>query len=362
MKQGVKAGDIAIWDKSTMKTVPSITTFKLITLASCLSAMLLSAQAGEIGHFAPGVLNIRDYAMPAPGYYALIYNYGYSANRLNDADGNGVTSVTIQRGPAAGAVLDVDVDVDVYALAPTFIFVSPWQLLGAQYGAYVSPTFGNTSVGASLVTQTGSGRSADDSQFGLGDMYVQPLWLGWNKTHWDFALGYGFYAPIGEYDTETITLPGIGPLTVENSDNIGYGFWTHQYQGAASWYPWADRRMAVVTALTYENHGEKDDFDLTPGDNLTFSWGVSQYLPLREDQSLLLEVGPAGYNSWQTSDDSGSDAANTSVKDEVHAVGAQIGLTDVTKNASLNFHYFYELAADDRFQGQSIGLNFAKKF
>ena len=62
-------------------------------------------------------------------------------------------------------------------------------------------------------------------------------------------------------------------MTVEAADNIGYGFWTHQFQGAATWYPWADRRMAVVGALTYEIN-EKDDFDLTPGD-LSFNWGVS---------------------------------------------------------------------------------------
>ena len=131
----------------------------------------------------------------------------------------------------------------------------------------MSLTLSNTSVAASLATSTGSGRGVDDSQFGLGDLYVQPLWLGWTQEHWDLALGYGFYAPIGKYDTETITLPVVGPLTVEAADNIGLGFWTHQFQGAVAWYPWADKRMAVATALTYEIHGEKDDFDLTPGDN-----------------------------------------------------------------------------------------------
>ena len=30
-------------------------------------------------------------------------------------------------------------------------------------------------------------------------------------------------------------------------------------------------------------------------------------------------------------------------------------------NAVMNFHYFYEFAAEDRFQGQSLGLNFAVK-
>ena len=196
----------------------------------------------------------------------------------------------------------------------------------------------------------------------MGDLFVQPLWLGWTKEHWDFALGYGLYAPTGEYDTETITLPVVGPLTVEAADNIGYGFWTHQFQGAAPGIRGPIRRMAVVGALTYEFNGEKDDFDLTPGENLTLNWGVSQYLPLRKDQTLLLEVGLAGYSSWQVTNDSGADVTNPPVKDEVHAVGAQVGLTTCRGTRTLNFHYFYEFDAKDRFQGQSIGLNFAIKF
>ncbi|WP_367870944.1 transporter [Luteolibacter sp. Populi] len=332
--------------------------FTFITLPLSFAAL----HAGEIGHFAPGVLNIRDFAMPEPGFYGVLYNYGYSTDQLNDARGNEINSVHIGRGPGPGVTLGVDVDVDVYAISPTFIWVSDCEIFGAKYGAYIAPSFSNTSIGASLTTQTGSGRRADDSQFGIGDLFVQPLWLGWSQPHFDFTLGYGFYAPIGKYDTETVTFPVIGPLTVEAADNIGYGFWTHQLQGAATWYPWADKRMAISTALTYEVHGEKDDFDLRPGQNLTLNWGVSQFLPLSKDQQLLLEVGPAGYSSWQITDDSGSDAATFPVKDSVHAVGGQLGLTYVPWNAALNFHYFYEFSAEDRFEGQSVGLNFAMKF
>jgi hypothetical protein len=318
------------------------------------------ARAGEIGHFAPGVANIRDYVVPEPGFYGAVYNYWYSTDRLNDRNGDKVHSVTV--GPGPGVTLNVDVDVDLYAVSPMFIWVSDWKVAGARYAAYIAPSFANSSVGAALATETGRGINSETSHFDVGDLFVQPLWLGWSLTNWDFALGYGFYAPVGKYSTETVTLPVVGPITVESSDNIGLGFWTHQIQGAVSWYPWADKRMAVSTALTYEIHTEKEDLDLTPGQNLTLNWGISQYLPLKKDQTLLLEVGPAGYSSWQITDDSGSDARNPDVHDEVHAVGGQVGLTYVPWNAALNFHYFYEFSAEDRFQGQSIGLNLAIKF
>ena len=335
-----------------------------LVLPAALALMLQTGtvSAAEIGHFAPGVLGIRDFAVPEPGFYGVLYNYYYSTDRLNDADGNEVDSVTINPGPGPGVTLDLEVDVDVYAIAPTVIWVSSKKVLGAKYAAYISPSFSDSSVAASLSTASGTGRSAEGSHFDMADLFVQPLWLGWTQEYWDFALGYGFYAPTGHYDTETISLPVVGPVTVEASDNIGLGFWTHQFQGAASWYPWTDRRMAVVSALTYETNGKKEDFDVTPGDVLTLSWGVDQYLPLMADQSLLLDLGLAGYSSWQVSNDSGADATIPAVKDEVHAIGVQVGLTHVPTNIALTFHYLNEFDSKDRFQGESVGLNFAMKF
>lgn len=339
---------------------------KTLFTVLCAVAVLTAGSAahtGEIGHFVPGLVNIRDYVVPEPGFYGLVYNYWYSTDRLNDRSGNKVDSITISPRGGPGVTLNADVDVDLYAVVPLFLWVSPCTVAGARYAAYIAPSFATSSIGASLSTASGRGVSGEtDSQLGVGDLFVQPLWLGWPLTHWDLALGYGFYAPTGRYNTETVTLPVIGPIEVEAADNIGLGFWTHQIQGAVSWYPWADKRMAVSTALTYEFHSEKEDFDLTPGQNLTINWGISQYLPLKKDQTLLLEVGPAGYSSWQTTDDSGSDARNPDVHDEVHAVGGQLGLTYVPWLLCMNFHGFYEVAAEDRFQGASFGLSISKKF
>ena len=333
------------------------------TLVSTLALVANVSQGGEVGHYAPGVANIRDYTVPDPGFYGVAYNYWYSTDQLNDRNGNRINSITINPGPGPGVTLSLDVDVNVYAFSPVFIWVSPWKIAGAKYAAYIAPSFATSSVGASLATATGSGRSANiSSDFGVGDLFVQPIWLGWSIPNWDFALGYGFYAPIGRYNVETFTLPGGATIMTEASDNISLGFWTHQIQGAVSWYPWADKRMAVSGALTYEIHGDKEGFDLTPGQNLTFNWGISQFLPLNKAQTLLLEFGPAGYDSWQVTDDSGSAARNPGVHDQVHAVGGQLGVTYAPWMLSVNVHGFYEFAAEDRFQGSSFGLTIAKKF
>ena len=320
----------------------------------------VTVYAGEIGHFVPGVPNIRDLAVPEPGFYGVIYNYGYLTTRLNDADGNKISSVTI--GPNGGVTLNVGVNVNLYALAPAFIWVANKKVLGAKYGAYFSPTFANASINGELSSASGVGRSPSTGQFNIGDIFVQPVWLGWTGKHYDLSYGYGFYIPAGKYKTTTVTLPVVGAVKAEAADNIGLGFWTNQNQGALYLYPWADRRMAVENALTWEIHRNKRGFDLTPGQDLTWNWGVSQYLPLKKDSSILLEVGPAGYSSFQVSDDSGTDARNPGVHDHVHAAGVQVGVTSVKRVMTLNFHWFHEFSSVDRFQGSAIGLNFAIKF
>lgn len=153
--------------------------FRLGVLVSCFAAAAIGVNAVEIGHFTPGVPSIRDLVMPEPGFYGVLYNYGYTTDRLNDSGGNEINSVTINPCPGGGVTREVTANVDVYAISPVLIWVSPWKPLGAKYGAYIAPTFGNTSIAGALSSQTGAGRSAEESNFGPGDMFVQPLgWIG----------------------------------------------------------------------------------------------------------------------------------------------------------------------------------------
>jgi hypothetical protein len=346
---------------------------KRITAAGSFALALLAAAptGAEIGHFVPGLLSIRDYLLPAdPGVYGIAYNYYYDTDRRNDDDGDKIRSLvaTFNPGPGPGVQvpIGVGVDLDLYALAPALVWVSDWKVLGARYGAYVAPSFANASVEAALSIGRRFGRDAENASFALGDLGVQPVWLGWGGKHWDVSAGYAFYAPVGKYDTDTrsvqLALLPLGfEVEIEDPDNIGYGFWTHQFQAAAAWYPFENKGTAVVGVATYEYHSEKENFDLQPGENLTLNWGISQYVPLTSDQHLLLEIGPAGWNGWQVHADSGSDAFDTE-RDRTHAAGGQLGVTYVPWFLAVNFHGFYEYETRSRFQGYSLGLNVGKKF
>jgi len=329
-------------------------------LALAILGTASAAGAAEIGHFNGGILNLRDYLLPDPGIYGGVYNYYYATNRLNDSRGDKIKSVTITPpGGGSGVTIPLYVHVNMYAIAPALVWVTDIEPLAIKYGALITPTFANVNLNAAAQIAFARGGNINAGGYGVGDLYVQPVWLGKTLQHWDFALAYGFYAPTGKYATELVTVPGVGSVKTEASDNIGYGFWTHQVQGSAAWYPMENKGTALISALTYETNGKKQGFDLTPGDNLTLTWGASQFLPLRED-SLLLEFGPAGYDTWQITDDTGSAASDT--RDQVHAVGGQLGVTYLPWLVSLNFHGFYEYLAKNRFQGDALGLNLSKKF
>jgi hypothetical protein len=319
---------------------------KILLGVLCLLLVSLGpARAGELGHYAPGVLNIRDFLVPDPGFYFLQYFVWYNADTFRNRNGDKVKSINV-----GNTTLKVDTKVDAFVLAPAFVWVSPWKFLGARYGAQIVPTFGNTSVQAALRTETGFGVGVDESQFGVGDLFVKPVWLGWDSPHYSVTAGYGFYAPVGKYNNG-------------DADNIGLGFWTHEFQLATAWYPWEHRGTAVTLAGTYEIHSEYEDVNITPGDRFSLNWGISQYLPLNEANSLLLEVGAMGYSQWQVEKDSGSDV-NTSFnpKDQVHAAGGQIGLTYVPWKAFIAFHGLQEFGAEARFEGQFFTWTVGKKF
>src|SRR5262249_6283383 len=121
-----------------------------LILALSLLGATGPASAGSVDHYNPGVMNIRDYLVPDPGVYAVVYNYYYTSDRLNDASGNQIKSVTIQPGPGPGVTLNVNPSVDLYALAPTLIWITPWEVCGVKYGAFIAPSFANASIEAEV--------------------------------------------------------------------------------------------------------------------------------------------------------------------------------------------------------------------
>jgi hypothetical protein len=95
-------------------------------------------------------------------------------------------------------------------------FVSPWKILGANYGAVIS-LYGTT-------PQVDLPRlNTSQSTYGFGDMYVKPLELGWHTTFVDVITGLAIWLPTGSYT------PG--------GTNTGQGQWGFEISaGATVWF------------------------------------------------------------------------------------------------------------------------------
>ena len=70
-------------------------------------AILMMGTCGLYGqaHFSPGVPSVRDFIVPEPGLYGIVYNYLYTTDRLNDSNGNKVSSLIINPGPGPGLMI-----------------------------------------------------------------------------------------------------------------------------------------------------------------------------------------------------------------------------------------------------------------
>lgn len=294
---------------------------------------LASPAVAQTGHYNGGIANLRDFVMPPPGLYYLQYNYWYHTETLRDADGNSIDSITI-----GDRTFDVDTTLDLFALAPALVYAPDWARLGdhLRFGAYILATFANPSIEAA-VDDAFVGLKISQSTWGVGDLFVQPLWMEWSIPHLDVTAGYGFYAPVGRYHDGA-------------RDNIGLGYWTHQLQNAVALHLDREGTASLILAQTWEFNTRIDGQDLRPGSRGSLNWGISKIF-----FDGLLETAVIGYDAWQVGPDIGEDAPANDVRDEVHAAGIQLGVPKY----GLALKYLREFRAVQRFEGNVVTFTFA---
>ena len=314
---------------------------KLRLIIAIWAAFLILTQsltAGELGHYIPGVSNIRDFIVPDPGVHYMQYNILYKTDTYKDGNGDTVDSI---------GSINIDVDIESFAIVPVLIWSTSKKILGARYAMLAMQPITNISFQSSLDTTIETGLAIDEAQWGLGDLYIRPIWLGWKFDHFAISTGYGVYAPSGRYDYGAV-------------DNTGLGFWTHEFLVGTTIFPWKHQGTALMINGVYEIHHDVDGVDITPGDRFTIDWGISQLLPVNKAQTMIVELGVSGYSQWQVEKDSGRDVSQLAKKDEVHGIGGQIGFAYTPWGAFLTFRYVKEYDAEARFEGDLFSVSFAK--
>src|SRR5574341_853110 len=94
-----------------------------VAAASAAFAWSASGVAG-VGHYLPGMMNIRDFLVPEkPGMYAALYLGNYSTDKLKDKNGNTIDQATFEANRNIGPIpaglkftADLDASVDTYLI------------------------------------------------------------------------------------------------------------------------------------------------------------------------------------------------------------------------------------------------------
>lgn len=314
--------------------------YRIIQFAFLLTGLVVlttsQGWSGETAHYYPGIAGVRDFIMPPAGFYYLQYNAYYHSDSFRDKDGKKVDSIEV-----AGKKVDIDTTVDMWTIVPTFVWSTDCTILGARYAGFGQFSFGqgNLQAEAEVLDQSIGNNT---SSFGLGDLYVQPLWLGWHWTHFDLSAATGVWAPIGKYSAGA-------------NDNVGLGYWSFDFVFNGTYYPFKNQATALSATVMYEINTKREGVDIRPGDHVTLELGISQYLSER------LELGLSAYGQWQVTNDGGADAVNV-VHDQLYGAGGQIAYWFVKNKFYGSLRYIKQFEARDRFEGQYGVLTLLYRF
>jgi hypothetical protein len=281
-----------------------------------------TAFAQTTGHYVNGVEGIKAATLPPPGFYYRLYNVFYNADELKDPDGD---------------ELDVGFDVSVYAMVNRFIWITNKKILGADFGADIIIPLVYTDIEIKAW-------GVEDNEFGLGDIFIEPFVLSWHGPRYDASFGLGAYVPTGEYDKDEPASPGRD-------------MWTGMITLGGTYYFDAQKTWSASILSRYEIHSEKDETDVTLGDDFHFEWGIGKTL------AKIWDVGLTGYCHWQVTDDSGSDVSwDKSDHDKVYAIGPEVSVIIPPAKLFVSLRSQWEFDAEDRSEGNVTTLTLTKVF
>lgn len=308
------------------------------TIAVFIAALVSIATAASAqfnGHNSLGDFGMLSGTQPDPGLYATAFYYRYDIDSIRGRSGNALTLDPERSG-----------DITLNAIAPFFWYVSDFKLAGANVGTAAAFPFVNATLEAPVL-----GVEEQRSGAAFGDVWIQPLNLGWHTPRADVMTGFSFYAPTGKYE----------PL---GDDNAGLGMWSFElFAGTTIFFDEA-KSWSFATNAYWETHTEKKDTEIKVGDVLTLEGGFGKSFA-----GGAISVGAAYFAHWKiTEDEIGglfgildpSDiGSNLLEKHRVFGLGPDVTIpiaTSSTLFALVNVKYLWEFGARSKSEGRTLVL------
>lgn len=258
--------------------------FKALFFA--VSIFLLAQDTRAQGHYIGGSFNTNDYFVPpSPGWVFTLF-YSYTNTNFYNASGKKADIIQVSQNPPVNVAMGQQVK--THSIIPLVLYFGKGKILNANWGFLVLPMLNNPNANIALDYYLGQnnigGQDIDIHSFGLGDMYLQPIWLTWHKKKISTTISYGLWAPVGKY-------------TANSPENVGLGYWSHNFRVASRYKP--SKSWGFTGALTYEINSKQKDVYFTEAPHITFDYAASYNFTMGH------EIGLFGFGTWQSGTDKG---------------------------------------------------------
>ena len=281
------------------------------------------------GHDFRGDWGMQAATQPPPGWSVSVVYFNYRTDSVNDRNGNAL--------PSAGG------SKTIRGVSPSVWWVSNKKVLGGNYSVSVAPVLVNDTLEAPVL-----GLDAETT-FGIGDLYLQPINLGWHTRRFDFMAGLGVFVPTGRYESGA-------------DGNTGLGMWAFEVFGGATAY--FDRAQTWhVSALTFwTTHAEKEETAIRVGNMLTVEGGLGKWLGNEQ-----VNVGVSYFGQWKLTDDAFGDISppDTVGRHRVLGAGPEIAVlifaTDKAEGV-LDARYLTEFMAESTTEGDRFIFSLTVEF
>ena len=285
-------------------------------------ALVLAGAPGvaqQLGHKVMGSLGLYAGTQPDAGLYVLNQFGSYGSNDIYDRYGH-----------------RIPVNLNVNAVAN---FAGLQATLRLGHSVYLNIAAAGP---VSHVSLTSDQPEASVDEFGLGDIYVQPMEIGWKAEHMDIVGGYAFYAPTGLY------IP-------HGSGGIGLGQWTHEFSLGGTVYFDRAKAWRFSSLASYDLNQRKEGIDITRGDTFQIQGGAGKRFRIGKSLGTL-DVGAVGYGLWQVRDDRGTDlpAALRGARDVALGLGLEADYTVARIRSRFTVRYCRDVVAKSRPLGRIL--------
>ena len=294
-----------------------------------LMALVCSqAAAQERGQYLPGFRGLNGSAQPPPGFTYANYFFWYPTDTFKNRDGD--------KAP-------IDFSLDLLADVNLFAYTPKAKVLGGTYTISAAVPILNTPVSLPRI-------DADIGGVGLGDVYIEPVSLGWTLSKGNARVAYGFVAPTGRFNEGA-------------TDNTTSDYWGHQITVGGTINPEKTKLWQIALSSVWEFHHKKRHEDVRVGNNVTFEYGVGKTF-VKNQGKQLLQLGLVGYSEFQLADDKGTDVTplNAGANDRTFAFGPEFGVILPAQKFNFLIRVLPEFASRSRTQGVTLVVAFGKSF